>query len=40
MKKALAEKRARLEALISSTTKYLAECRKSLEMARVNLENY
>ena len=40
LKKALAEKRARLEALIKATEAYLADCRKSLESNRVNLENY
>merc|ERR1712025_728229 len=38
-KKALADKRARLEALITATVAYLAECRASLATNQVNLEN-
>merc|ERR1712150_272785 len=38
-KKALADKRARLEALIAATVVYLSECRASLATNQVNLEN-
>jgi len=34
----LLTKKARLAALIKATEAYLAECRKSLEINRVNLE--